>query len=193
MILASDRSTVSSSCRRRRAAFCCAGVLGAIATGCSLGDSAASGAGADDVSWLFSQTSDSGRVELIDGEVTTLVMGGVDLHTIMFADRPARLTQVIDTTTIIAQWDEMFADSAPNAVLVEHHPDGETDSLVVVLSLPVLDAASRTLTYDIEVLADEAHPESVRGLTGDVHDEAPTEFGAASLFIDSASDWVDKG
>lgn len=139
---------------------------------------------AGDVSWLASQTSHSGRIEFTDGEATQLVMDGIDPHTITFSDRPERLTDVMDTATYVDQWDEMFADSAPNAVLVEHRPDGETDSLVVVLSRPMLDTTSRTLTYDIEVLADEMHPESVRGLTGDVHDEAPTEFRAATLFID---------
>jgi hypothetical protein len=149
---------------------------------------------AADVSWLASQTADSGRIEFTDGEATRLVLNDVDLHTIMFSDRPERLTDVVDTAAITEQWDELFADSAPNAVLVEHRPGGETDSLVVVLSSPVLDVASRTLSYDIEVLADEDHPESVSGLTGDVHDEAPTEFLAASLFIDnmSSGDYIDQ-
>ena len=142
---------------------------------------------ADDteVSWLASQTATSGRIEFTDGEPTRLVLDGVDAHTVMFSDRPDRLTDVVDTAAITEQWDELFADSAPNAVLVEHRPAGDTDSLVVVLTNPVLDTAARTLSYDIEVLADEDHPESVSGLVGYVHDDAPTEFLAATLFIDS--------
>jgi hypothetical protein len=177
---------VSSSSSRRRVALCCVGVLTVMATACSISDTPADGAGANDISWLFSQTSDSGRLELTDGEVTRLVMSGVDLHTIMFADRPDRLTEVIDTATITEQWDEMFADSAPNAVLVEHQPDGATDSLVVVLRRPVLDTVAGTLSYDIEVLADEQHPDSIDGLVGDLHDDPPAKFGAVSLFIDNA-------
>ncbi len=159
------------------------------------GDPAVTGAGeasrpaaqrAEDaeVSWLASQTAASGRIEFTDGEPTRLVMGGIDAHTVMFSDRPDRLTDIIDTAAITDQWDELFADSAPNAVLVEHRPAGGTDSLVVVLTNPVLDTATRTLSYDIEVLADENHPESFSGLVGMAHENAPTEFHAASLFID---------
>lgn len=186
MIRAPDRSTVFSSSTRRRAALCCLGVLTVTTTACSISDPPADGAGADDVSWLFSQTSDSGRLEVTDGEAARLVMNGVDLHTIMFADRPDRLTEVIDTATITEQWNEMFADSAPNAVLVEHRPDGEADSLVVVLRRPVLDTVAGTLSYNIEVLADEDHPDSIDGLVGDLHDDPPATFGAVSLFIDNA-------
>lgn len=142
---------------------------------------------ADDTaaSWLASQTAEGGRIEFTDGEPTTLVLHGIDDHTVMFSDRPDRLTDIIDTAAITEQWAEMFADSAPNAVLVEHRPAGDTDSLVVVLTNPVLDTAARTLSYDIEVLADEDHPESVSGLVGNVHDDPPMEFAAASLFIDN--------
>jgi hypothetical protein len=139
------------------------------------------------VSWLASQTADGGRIEFTEGVATRLVLEGIDAHTIMFSDRPDRLTDVVDTAAIAEQWDELFADSAPNAVLVEHRPDGETDSLVVVLTNPVLDLAGGTLSYDIEVLADEDHPDAIDGLTGDVHEEPPSEFLAASLFIDDMS------
>jgi hypothetical protein len=179
--------------RGRWAFLCCAGALAAMAAACSGGDTIADPIGepvaaeaGDEVSWLASQTSDSGRIEFTDGRATQLVMEGVDPHTIMFSDRPDRLADVVDTGGFSDQWDEMFAGSAPNAVLVEHRPSGTTDSLVVILSRPVFDGATRTLSYDIEVLADEQLPESVDGLTGAVHDEVPREFRSASLFIDDA-------
>jgi hypothetical protein len=150
-----------------------------------VGEPVAADAEGSSPSWLASQTAKGGRIESTDGEPTRLVLVGVDLHTIMFSDRPDRLTDVVDTGSFIDQWDEMFADSAPNGVLVEHRPSGGTDSLVVVLSRPAFDAAAGTLSYEIEVLADEQHPESVQGLVGEVHDVAPTGFLAASLFIDS--------
>ncbi|MFN7148141.1 MAG: hypothetical protein ACK4V6_01540 [Microthrixaceae bacterium] len=182
--------------RARRAALRCLAAVGLLAAACSGADAsgdrvAAEAAGT--ASWLFSQTSHSGRIEFADGEATRLVMDGVDLHTMAFSDRPERQTDVADTEASVERWEDMFADSAPNAVLVEHRPDGETDSLVVVLSDAVFDPATRTLSYDVDVLADEAHPESVTGLIGDLHDEAPTDFGASSLFIDSSIGWVDKG
>lgn len=176
---------------RRLAMLCCLVPLALMTAACSGTDTNADPIGdpvadeADEVSWLASQTAEGGRIEFTAGVVTRLVLDGIDLHTIMFSDRPDRLTDVVDTAAITEQWNDLFADSAPNAVLVEHRPDGETDSLVVVLTNPVLDLAAGTLSYDIEVLADEDHPESIAGLVGNVHDDAPTEFRAASLFIDN--------
>jgi len=181
--------------RGRLALLCCLGAIVPMTAACSggdtdaapIGDPVAADADADDeVSWLASQTADSGRIEFTDGRATGLVMEGVDPHTIMFSDRPDRLADVVDTGGFTDRWDEMFADSAPNAVLVEHLPSGPTDSLVVVLSRPVFDRASSTLRYDIEVLADERPPDSVQGLAGEVHEEAPGDFRSASLFIDDA-------
>lgn len=174
---------MNSSSSRRWIVRCCLGVLAVMATACASDDPAAGGA--DGASWLFSQTSDSGRLELTDSGVTRLVMSGVDPHTIMFADRPDRAAEVIDTATITDSWAEAFAGSAPNAVLVEHQPDGAADSVVVVLRRPVLDPVARTLSYDIEVLADEQHPDSVEGLIGEMHDDPPADFGAVTLFIDA--------
>jgi hypothetical protein len=182
---------MSTTPRIHRASLVCLAAVAVMAAACSSTDTTADAIGdpvanqAAEASWLFSQTSDSGRIEFTNGVPTRLVMVAVDLHTIMFSDRPDRLTDVVDTSWFTDRWDKMFADSPPNAVLVEHHPDGETDSLVVVLSRPVLDTATQTLSYDIEVLADEDHPDSVRGLIGESHDETPTKFRAASLFIDA--------
>lgn len=176
---------------RRRAALGSIGALAVVLAGCSSAESltgadAADSADQEEVSWLFSQTADSGRLEMTDGQATKLVMNDVDAHTIAFSDRPERLTDIIGTEAMTDMWNEMFGDDPPNAVLVEHSPDGETDSVVLVLQRPTFDATSRTLSYDIEVLADEQHPESIDGLTGGVHDVPPTEFRAVSLFIDDS-------
>jgi hypothetical protein len=176
--------------RHRRAAVAILASLGLLATACS-----GSGSGTDQAdaakaeaampSWLFSQTADSGHFEVEGGQIETLVLQNVDPHTIMFSDRPDRLVELIDTAEISGQWGEMFADSLPNAVLVEHEPDGATDSLVVVLDAPAYDPTTRVLTYAVEILADEAHPERISDFVGELHDEAPLEFEAVSLFIDS--------
>ena len=177
---------------RQRAALCCLAVIALFITACSDLDATGDASAGDDAeaaapSWLFTQTAEGGRFEVTDGRVTRLVMTDVDLHTIAFSDRPDRLTEVAGTEGMTDAWDEMFGDDPPNAVLVEHSPAGETDSVVVVLRRPVFDASARTLTYDVEVLADEQHPESVEGLAGEVHEVPPTEFRAVSLFIDDTT------
>jgi hypothetical protein len=202
---APDSRTRTAPLRVRRwVLLCCVAALALAAVACS-GAGTSSGASSDaarDVdatagdpavtdaddgtpNWLFSQTSDAGRIEFTGGVATKLVMAEVDLHTIMFSDRPDRQTRVTDTKWFSDHFNDLFADSAPNAVLVEHRPTGGTDSLVVVVSNPHFDVATHTVTYDIEVLADEDHPDSIGGLANKLHDRAPTEFGAVSLFIDN--------
>lgn len=140
-----------------------------------------------EVSWLYSQTADTGELDDLGGGKYRLVMHGIDAHTIQFSDRPDRLVEIINTGDFVHAWDAMFASSAPNAVLVEHEPDGSTDSLVVVLANPLFDLENNTLSYDAEILADEQHPERLKKLAV-AHAEPPVHMSAVSLFIDSVSD-----
>ncbi|MEN9552908.1 MAG: hypothetical protein RLY24_503, partial [Actinomycetota bacterium] len=48
----------------------------------------------EDVSWLYSQTSDTAELDDLGGGKYRLIMRGVDLHTIQFSDRPDRLVEV---------------------------------------------------------------------------------------------------
>lgn len=171
--------------RRRARLF----ALSAVALGCGLvaGWWLARDTQAHEVSWLYSQTADS--AELVDrGDGTYLLtLHDTDRHTVMFADRPERLAEIIDTAELIEMWDVLFATSSPNAVLVEHEPDGSTDSIVVVLDNPNFDAASGELSYVATILADEMHPERLQSLANP-HSVPPTSMGAVSLFIDSVTE-----
>jgi uncharacterized protein YjbI with pentapeptide repeats len=138
--------------------------------------------------WLFTQTAEAGRLERYDDGAYLLVLRGVDRHMIAFTDRPGREASVIGTGVFIAAWGRTFATSGPNAALVEHEPDGTTDTLVVTLSDPAYDPGTGELRYRAVVLADELHPERLSGLGGERHEAAPAAFGAASLFIDSAAE-----
>lgn len=140
----------------------------------------------EDVSWLYSQTSDTAELDDLGGGKYRLIMRGVDLHTIQFSDRPDRLVEVINTDDFVHGWDTMFASSPPNAVLVEHEPDGSTDSLVVVLTNPEFDYNADEIAYDVEILADEEHPERLIKLAN-AHAKPPVNMRAVSLFIDSVT------
>lgn len=140
-----------------------------------------------EVSWLYSQTADSGELDDLGGGRYHIVLRGVDYHTVQFSDRPDRLVKVIDTADLVKHWDTLFETSSPNAVLVEHEPDGSTDSLVVVLEKPHFDYAKDELTYEAQVLADEFHPERLKKLANS-HPEPPVAMRAVSLFIDSVVD-----
>lgn len=136
-------------------------------------------------SWLFSHTADAGTLTPEADGTYTLTMDDIDPKVMGFTDRPDRQTMILSAEDLVEAWPTMFADSAPNAVLVEHEPSGETDSLVVVLSDPRLDGS--TMTYTAEILEDEAHPSSVEGIVNSTHVDPPAEFADVSLFIDDVN------
>lgn len=136
-------------------------------------------------SWLFSHTADGGTLTSNGDGTYALTMSGIDPKVMAFTDRPDRQTAILTAQDLVDTWPSMFADSAPNAVLVEHDPSGETDSLVVVLTDPALDGS--TMTYTATILEDEAHPSSVDGIVNSPHADPPSEFADVSLFIDDVN------
>lgn len=144
-----------------------------------------------DASWLFSHTADGGSLTDNGDGTYTLTLTGIDPHLMAFTDRPNRDAVVVDAAGLVGMWEAFFADSDPNAVLVEHAPDDTADSVVMTLSDPSLD--DQRLTFTAIPLVEEVPPSLAR-LAGSVHSVLPTEFSSASLFIDDAapgSDCVD--
>lgn len=135
----------------------------------------------DTPSWLFSQTSNSGSLQDMGDGTVVLTLNDIDAHTIGFTDRPDRDSAILMTKDFVESWPTMFADSAPNAVLVEHRPDSEANSVILTLENPTL--AGSTLTFDAIVLNEEV-PQSVAKHAGTLHPTPPERFEAASLFID---------
>lgn len=146
-----------------------------------------------DADWLFSHTSDGGTISPGADGTVVLTLTGIDEHVVAFTDRPDRQSEILDVGSLVAAWPSLFADSAPNAVLVEHDPSG-TESSVLELTDPVLDGT--TLRFTARVLEVEAADGLTSPTTGDATDGAaagpaspPATFRAASLFIDD----VDMG
>ena len=149
---------------------------------------------AEEPTVLFSLSADSMRLENASGDQVSLVMEGVDPHTIWFTDRPARESGTMSTSNLVAQWasGETFAEDPPNAALVLHQPidvDGQvTETLVVEMLDADYDAFRSTLRADLRVLSDE-QADSIDGhlsAHGDSHDAAwPSEANDVSLFIDT--------
>ncbi len=124
----------------------------------------ASETGADGVTYLFVQSAESLKVD--DGKI---VLKDVDESAIYFSDRPERIAGHMTIEKFVDIWDmgdESFQLSNPNAALSFLDDDKEEETVIVVLSHPVLKRGN--LTYDVEVL-DGVLPE---------------KGGACSLFID---------
>ncbi|MGH6840606.1 MAG: hypothetical protein ACREDV_00700 [Methylocella sp.] len=113
--------------------------------------------------WLFVQTADS-----MTFKGTTLTLKGVAPQTLMFTDRPERMTGDAPTAKFVSFWTSGKSDfekDPPNATL-SVNVDGQNHLSVVELIHPQL--KEDALTYTVKVLGD-----------------APPPSGeAATLFID---------
>lgn len=151
-------------------------------------------AGDSEPSWLFSHTAEGGSLEPQPDGSFTLTLNNVDPHVIAFTDRPNRDAIVMDAGGLVNSWDAVFGDSPPNVVLVEHTPDGTTNSVALTISNPVLSPplgqgdspeTERTLVFDAQLILDEAQSSSngIGDSGGDL--TASQSFESASLFIDT--------
>jgi hypothetical protein len=133
-------------------------------------------------SWLFSLTAGAGTYTSGADGTGMLTLTDVDPHVTAFTDRPDRDTAIVPASKLVEAWPALFAESAPNAVLVEHDPGGETDSFVLELSDPTADGS--TMTYRARVVIGEDHSEELPGLTSTPSESPPATFSTVSLFID---------
>lgn len=135
-------------------------------------------------SWLFSHTAGQGEIRTAAIGSLELVLRDLDAHVTAFTDRPYREARIETVAWLVDSWDALFTDDPPNAVLVEHDADGETESVVVTLLTPVL--ADDELRFVIEII--EADPGSDVAQIADDQDVGPVrQFQQVSLFIDDVS------
>lgn len=98
-----------------------------------------------------------------------LTLQGVAPTTLLFSDRPERITGHIPSKDFLISWgegDNSFAEDPPNAVLSMFTKD-EVHDVVVVLRDPVLEG--NQWSYNVDIL----------------DGEMPASGGASSLFIDT--------
>lgn len=139
------------------------------------------GASADDdgASWLFSLAAEGGTMEEGADGTYRLTLTGIDDPITAFTDRPDRDAGLLPLERAVQSWPQVFADAAPNAVLIEHTPTGDSDSFVVVLTNPTLVSAT-SLAFDAALVPSDVEPTGVNNL----YPVPPRAFRAASLFID---------
>jgi hypothetical protein len=120
-------------------------------------------ANADEIEALFAQSA--AGMSYQDGRLT---LNGIAPTTLLFSDRPQRVTGHVPTEEFLDSWgdgDNSFADDPPNAVL-SIFSENEVNDIVVVLRDPTLDGDQ--ISYQVEIL----------------DGEMPASGGASSLFID---------
>jgi hypothetical protein len=118
---------------------------------------------AEEIEALFVQAA--GGMNYADGRLT---LTEVAPTTLLFSDRPDRVTGHVPTEEFLDSWgdgENSFADDPPNAVL-SVFTDDEVIDVVVILSNPEL--SGDQMSYDVEIL----------------DGEIPVNGGPSSLFID---------
>jgi hypothetical protein len=131
----------------------------------------------EEVEFLFVQPVAGGTLTESD-QGYTLSFRHDTGQTIYFSDRPERITGLLPTAELVAQWP--FEDeSPPNAALAISNADDASPTVFVgVLSDPTWDAATATLSYGFLMLADDIPAGSPTPV--------PTSFDSATLFIDAS-------
>ena len=148
----------------------------------------APGAQAVQEEYLFTVQAGSGTTAVLaakpgDVERFQLKLRGVDPVT-QFADRPFQDARLISPSALVAHWDAWFADAPPNAVLTFSTRTDPSGSIVVTLTNPRYDPATRTLTFTA-VRDPRQHDPAETGPNWE-RSTTPTSFAAPDLFIDSA-------
>jgi len=114
------------------------------------GTSQGAAAEVENANWLFVQTADS-----LASDGKTITLNGASAQTIMFSDRPQRITGNASTQKFVEFWDkgkDSFQKDPPNATLTTI-VDGKVQTAVVELTEPKLSGTS--LTYTVKVLDGE--------------------------------------
>jgi hypothetical protein len=142
-----------------------------------------------DPTFLFVQSFESGTFAPVagsPGSFTLTLARGLG-QTVYFSDRPERVFGSAPTAAFLKGM-PFGPDNPPNAALVLEAAPSDTDVVVMELTNPVYDEATKTATYDAKVLADYQK----LGVTFQEEPKGPAEvhaeFGAASLFIDDCPD-----
>jgi hypothetical protein len=131
----------------------------------------------DEIEFLFVQAASNGTLTGSDQGYTLAFQHGPG-QTVYFSDRPIRLTGLLPTAELVAEWP--FEDeSPPNAALaISNADDAGVQVLVGVLSDPVWNPASATLSYSFSMLTDDIPAGSPTPI--------PDSFESATLFIDGS-------
>jgi hypothetical protein len=107
---------------------------------------------AREIEALYVQTATT--VAYKDGRLS---LNGIAPTTLLFSDRPDRVTAHVPTEEFLDSWGEgnnSFADDPPNAVLSTLSEDHVND-VVVVLQAPALNLDESQMSYEVEILDGE--------------------------------------
>lgn len=136
---------------------------------------------------LFVQQADGGTLEKTGASTYRLTLRGVAPSVAAFADRPGRTATSERASTFVSRWRGRFGTDAPNAALVVDGAPRGRDVAMLTLSAPRYRPRARTLTYTARALRGDSGA-ALKAFHARRDPVRELRFGAASLFIDDASD-----
>jgi hypothetical protein len=147
-------------------------------------------AAAPSISLLLTQSATRGSLVpdacRCDGR-QILTLRGVASQVVWFEDRPERHAGQVPARALARHWNALgFRSDPPNAALSLLDGAAEADTVIVeLLGEPRYDRARGTMRYAVRLLPKASGKLADFAATRDAR--VPRRFGAASLFIDSAS------
>lgn len=136
---------------------------------------------------LFVQQADGGTLEQTAASTFRLTLRGVAPSVAAFADRPGRTATAERAGTFVSRWRGRFGTDPPNAALVIDDAPRGRDVAMLTLSAPRYRPRAHTLTYTARALRGDAGA-ALKAFHARRDPVREMRFGAASLFIDDASD-----
>lgn len=136
---------------------------------------------------LFVQQADGGTLEKTGGSTYRLTLRGVAPSVAAFADRPGRTATSERASTFVSRWRGRFGTDPPNAALVIDGAPRGRDVAMLTLTAPRYRPRARTLTYTARALRGDSGA-ALKAFHTRRDPVRALRFGAASLFIDDASD-----
>jgi hypothetical protein len=195
-----DRITKLLTARRvsRRAALqgsAAAGAAGLLSHGLATAQEATPVTDEERLAFLFLQSFESGNLvpapaaspTADGGAAYTLTLNSGLGETLFFSDRPERIVGTVPTPTFLDALGFTPANP-PNAALVADKADGDQDVLVLELFNPRYDETTRTATYDVHILQNDARVDMTFVEEPQLIAEEERDYTGAHLFIDDCPD-----
>jgi len=138
------------------------------------------------IQYLFAQSAENAEITASSEGTWTLRLGGVDLDTIWFTDRPARDVGRISKEKFVEHWNigaDSFGKDPPNAAVELRDASGKTS--VVTVTLISMSQDGGDLVYRIRPLDAKDMGLALKGKAGNALTEIPEgNFLSPVLFID---------
>ena len=127
-----------------------------------------------DVASSFVIYGESASIDITSTEGQyTLTQDNLDNSVLLANNAPGQYSTVITTEAFVAQWNDIFGDTSPNAVISGHTETGNLYGYLLTITDPIYDETANRITYSATVLGQEM--------------EIPGILTSATLVIDSAN------